>query len=185
MELTVHFWRKFAKPADSSSDHRSDWESRYHFWRDLIIKIARHLHIFIILPSVVKNVWVNQEGLTPLCLDHVLVTILWPTHPDIPQSKTYALLSKSPIPSKDDFIVSTLLEEKFMEVVKLLCDDHWTSSCIVTMRKFQVICGGAKEASVILIHLSKCGKTKYLAIRHKDLIEESISLFAVPSYPLN
>ncbi|KVH91184.1 hypothetical protein Ccrd_006799, partial [Cynara cardunculus var. scolymus] len=115
------------------SGQRSDWESRYYFWRDLIIKIARHLHIFIIRPSVVKNVWFNHGGLTPLCLDHVL--------------------------------------EKSMEVIKLLRDDHWTCSCIVTMSKFQVICGGPKEASVILSHLSKCGKAKYLAIRRKDLIE--------------
>lgn len=169
------------------SGQRSDWESRYHFWRDLIIKIARHLHIFIIRPSVVKNVWFNQGGLTPLCLDHVLLQMYnagdLSCSSDLIDPKSGQLtqifhkvrhmlpLSKSPIPAKDEFIVSTLLEEKSMEVVKLLCDDHWTSSCIVTMSKFQVICGGPKEASVILSYLSKCGKAKYLAIRRKDLIE--------------
>ncbi|KAI3666939.1 hypothetical protein L6452_41980 [Arctium lappa] len=87
-------------------------------------------------------------------------------------------LSKSPIPSEDEFIISTLLEENYkypqeksMEVVKVLCEHHWTSSCIVSMSKFQVICGGPKEASVILSHLSECGKAKYLAVKRKELIE--------------
>ncbi|KAI3736495.1 hypothetical protein L6452_16037 [Arctium lappa] len=164
---------------------RSDWESRYHFWRDLIIKIARHLNIFIISRSVVKNVWFNQGGLTPLCLDHVLLQmynagdlscssdLIDPKSGHLTQifHKVRHILSKSPISSQDEFIVSTLLEEKSMEVIKLLCEDHWTSSCIVSMSKFQVICGGPKEASVILSHLSECGKAKYLAVRRKELIE--------------
>ncbi|KAI9121438.1 hypothetical protein K1719_008471 [Acacia pycnantha] len=55
------------------SGQRSDWQSKFVFWRDLIIKIARHSGLFIILrPSEVKNDWFNGGGLTPLCLDHVL-----------------------------------------------------------------------------------------------------------------
>ncbi|XP_071718636.1 uncharacterized protein [Rutidosis leptorrhynchoides] len=169
------------------SGQRSDWEPRYHFWRDLIIKIARHLQIFIIRPSLVKNVWFNQGGLIPLCIDHVLLEmynsgdilcgndVIDPKSGQLTQLfhkvKHMLPLSKPPFPSKNEFILSTLLEEKSCVVVKLLSDDHWTSSCIITMNKFQVICGGTKEASVILSHLSKCGKAKYLAVRRKDLIE--------------
>lgn len=36
------------------SGQRSDWEPLYLFWRDLILKVARHLHIFIIRPSQVS-----------------------------------------------------------------------------------------------------------------------------------
>ncbi|CAK9142260.1 unnamed protein product [Ilex paraguariensis] len=33
------------------SGQRSDWEHKYLFWRDLILKVARHLGLFIIRPS--------------------------------------------------------------------------------------------------------------------------------------
>lgn len=92
------------------SGQRSDWQPRFLFWRDLIIKIARHFRLFLIRPSQVpffpllilnfgifclflwkilssflvsylnnaslkvKNDWFNRGGLTPLCLDHVLVS---------------------------------------------------------------------------------------------------------------
>lgn len=111
MELVREVIRKEVQDWDSEvmisarfkafSGQRSDWEPRYHFWRDLVIKIARRLRIFIIRPSVVsgaipvshfkprvfgetlinrcfflqvKNVWFNQGGLTPLCIDDVLVS---------------------------------------------------------------------------------------------------------------
>lgn len=169
------------------SGQRSDWQPRYHFWKDLIIKIARRLGIFIIRPSVVKNVWFNQGGLTPLCIGDVLLEMYnsgdLSCRNDLIDPKVGQLtqlfhkvrhllpLSKSAIPSEDEFIISSLLEEKSVEVVKLLSDNHWTSSCIITMAKFQMICDGPKEASVILSHLSKCGKAKYLATRRQDLIE--------------
>lgn len=169
------------------SGQRSDWDPLFHFWRDLIIKVASHLHIFIIHPSFVKNVWFNQGGLIPLCIDQVLLEmynsgdlfcindIIDPKSGQLTQLfhkvRHMLPLSKPAFPSEDEFIVSTLLEERCSEVVKLLSDDYWTSSCIITMKKFQMICGGTKEASVILSHLSKCGKAKYLADRRKDLIE--------------
>ncbi|KAK9076525.1 hypothetical protein SSX86_004859 [Deinandra increscens subsp. villosa] len=179
------------------SGQRSDWEPRYHFWRDLIIKIARHLGIFTIRASVIRNVWFNRGGLIPLCIDDVLVEmynsgdILCSNDLIDPKSGQIAQLfykvrhllplSKPAFPSEDEFIVSTLLQEKSEEVVKLLSEDHWTSSCIITMSKFQVICGGAKQASVILSHLSKCGKAKYFAIRRNDLMEGvKVSLSSKP-----
>ena len=57
------------------SGQRSDWEGRYLFWRDLIIKEARHLRTFIIRPSRLNNIWFRREGaLSPLCLHQVLVS---------------------------------------------------------------------------------------------------------------
>ncbi|KAL0459841.1 UNVERIFIED_CONTAM: hypothetical protein Slati_0611300 [Sesamum latifolium] len=55
------------------SGQRSDWSPLYSFWRDLIVKVARHLRIFIIRPSRVKRLWFRRAGLSPLCLDHVLL----------------------------------------------------------------------------------------------------------------
>lgn len=58
-----------------------------------------------------------------------------------------------------------------MEVVKLLSESHWTSSCIVTMKKFHDICGGPEEASAVLSHLSETGNARYLSIHKKDFVE--------------
>ncbi|XP_019076837.1 uncharacterized protein LOC100259014 isoform X2 [Vitis vinifera] len=115
------------------SGQRSDWEARYQFWRDLILKVARHFHLLFISSSQVKKDWFNRGGLTPLCLDHVL--------------------------------------DKTVEVVKVLSESQWTSSCVITMKKFQDICGGTREASAVLSYLSGCGKAQYLSISKKELIE--------------
>ena len=82
------------------SGQRSDWEPTYRFWNHLLLSIARHFHLLIISPSQVllsflslflsiysfwlfgffffflkvKNNWFNRNGLTPLCLDQVLVS---------------------------------------------------------------------------------------------------------------
>lgn len=55
------------------SGQKSDWEPKFQFWKNLIVKIARHFGVFIISPPQVKNEWFNRGGLTPLCIDHVLV----------------------------------------------------------------------------------------------------------------
>lgn len=57
------------------SGQRSDWEPKYRFWKDLILSVARHLRLLIIRPLEVKNNWFNRGGLTPLCLDQVLVRL--------------------------------------------------------------------------------------------------------------
>ncbi|KAK3026939.1 hypothetical protein RJ639_040345 [Escallonia herrerae] len=172
------------------SGQRCDWEHKYLFWRDLIIHIARHLRLFIICPSQVKNFWFNRGGLTPLCLDHVLLEmfnagdilrrgdLVDPTSglmSNIVRRVVHLVgLSRSSTPvdlSDDHLILSTLLKEKAAEVIRVLSENHWTSSCIITMRKFREICGGSKEAYAILSHLSECGKAKYLVIKKKDFIE--------------
>lgn len=56
------------------SGQRSDWEPIYLFWRNLILTIARQLGLLIIRPSHLNTQWFNRGGLTPLCLDRVLVT---------------------------------------------------------------------------------------------------------------
>ncbi len=55
--------------------------------------------------------------------------------------------------------------------MKLLSESHWTCSCVVTMKKFQDICGGPEEASAVLSHLSETGKAQYLSIRKKEVVE--------------
>lgn len=42
---------------------------------------------------------------------------------------------------------------------------------MVTMKKFQDICGGQEEASVILRYLSGCRTAQYLSVNKKDFVE--------------
>nr|XP_017243281.1 PREDICTED: charged multivesicular body protein 7 isoform X2 [Daucus carota subsp. sativus] len=182
------------------SGQRSDWEPNYIFWRDLIINLSRHLRVLFITPSQVKSVWFNRGGLTPLCLDHVLLEmqssgellrsseLIDPASGRLSQIfrrvVRLAGLSRSSDLTEDDLIVATLLKEKAAEVVKVLSDNHWTYSCIITIRKLQEICGGSREAYAVLSYLSGSGKAKYLSINRqgvKEGVKISLSTSAVSS----
>lgn len=168
---------------------RSDWEPKYFFWRDLILKIARQLGVFIVYPSQVKNDWFSRGGLTTLCIDHVLnlmysegdimrdEDLVDPTSGRISQlfSRVRNLVVRSSttpdIMLHDHVILTALLEEKATEVMKVLSESHWTSSCIVPMREFQDICGGPKEASLVLSYLFGLGKAWYMSVSKKEFVE--------------
>ena len=55
--------------------------------------------------------------------------------------------------------------------MKLLSENHWTTSCVVTMRKFRDICGGTNEAFAVLSYLSGIRKAMYVSVSRKELIE--------------
>ncbi|KAL5717173.1 hypothetical protein ACHQM5_010234 [Ranunculus cassubicifolius] len=57
------------------SGQRSDWEPKFIFWKDLILKVARANGNFIIQPSQVRE-WFSRGGLTPLCIDRVLLEMI-------------------------------------------------------------------------------------------------------------
>ncbi|XP_009759355.1 uncharacterized protein LOC107816151 [Nicotiana tabacum] len=171
------------------SGQRSDWEPLYIFWRDLILKVARHLHIFIIRPSQVK-IWFDRGGLVPLCLEQVLlemytagellqnVGVTDPASGWVSQilQKVVNLggLLRPPTQEKlaeDYYIIPVLLKEKALQVVQALSESHWTASCVITWRMFEELSGGFKEAHAVLNHLSECGKAKYLVTNKKDLME--------------
>uniref|UniRef100_A0A2N9G718 Charged multivesicular body protein 7 n=1 Tax=Fagus sylvatica TaxID=28930 RepID=A0A2N9G718_FAGSY len=181
------------------SGQRSDWEPTYRFWNHLILSIAKHFRLLIISPSQVKNNWFNRNGLTPLCLDQVLLEmynegeivrsgdIMDPTSGRMSiLLRKFTNLMLKPTPSleallQDRLILTTLLKDKAVEVVKLLSESHWTCSCVVTMKKFQDICGGPEEASAVLSHLSETGKAQYLSIRKKEFVEGvKVSLSSAP-----
>ncbi|KAJ4825575.1 hypothetical protein Tsubulata_006510 [Turnera subulata] len=178
---------------------RSDWESKYQFWRDLILKTSRHLGLFIISASQVKNEWFNRGGLSPLCLDDVLLLmysegdivlskdVVDPTSGRISQlfQKMRNLMvrstAKPELLFEEPVILTSLLKDKAAEIVDLLNESNWTSSCVVTMKKFQSLCGGPNEASAILSHLSGSGKAQYLSVNRKEFVEGvKISLSSMP-----
>ncbi|KAA0050281.1 charged multivesicular body protein 7 isoform X2 [Cucumis melo var. makuwa] len=160
------------------SGQKSDWEPRYLFWRDLILTVARQLNFLIIKPSEIKNQWFSRGGLTPLCLDHVLHLMY--TGGDIirrsdmldPRSGQLSYMfkrlsnlmgtsKKNPESLlRDDYIIlACVLQDRATEVIKCLSLSNWTSSYIITMVKFQNICGGPDEATVILSYLIECATT--------------------------
>ncbi|KAI8522488.1 hypothetical protein RHMOL_Rhmol13G0001300 [Rhododendron molle] len=172
------------------SGQRSDWEPKYAFWRDLILKVATHLGVFFFHPSEVKNIWFSRGGLSPLCLDRVLLEmynagiILRMGDLVDPSSARFSQIFRRVVQvmglsrsltqediMEDHLILLPLLQVKAAEVVKTISENHWTSSCIITMRKFKDICGGSKEASTILSHLSGCRKVQYLVISKREFME--------------
>ncbi|KAL2345545.1 hypothetical protein Fmac_006830 [Flemingia macrophylla] len=179
------------------SGQRCDWEPTFVFWRHLIIKIATHFRLLLITPSQVKNVWFNRGGLTPLCLDDVLSLMY--NEGDITRTFDLAdptrgrfsqliwslsnLITRPPTPdimAEQCVVVTAILKDKAAEVVKHLSESHWNSSCIVTMKKFQDICGGPDEASVILRYLSGCKTAQYLSVNEKEFVQGvKVSLSAV------
>lgn len=169
---------------------RCDWETKFQFWRNLIINISRRLGLITIKSSEVKNVWFVRGGLTPLCIDQVLQEmrndgellskgeLVDPTSGRLYQMLRRAnnILSKfgslSVRENADDtLIIKTLLKERADAVIKILADSNWTSTCIITMKTFQSICKDSTEASIILSYLCECGKARYLSIRKNDFIE--------------
>ncbi|PIN20113.1 hypothetical protein CDL12_07210 [Handroanthus impetiginosus] len=169
------------------SGQRSDWESLYRFWRDLILNVARHLGIFIIRPSHVKRLWFRRAGLSPLCLDRVLsemhragdLLLPNPTPATAGLSHMFrralnffgASTGDTPVLAGDYYILAPLLEERALEVVKMLSENYWTTTCVITTRKFQDICQGSKEVLAILGYLSAHGKARLLTIERANPIE--------------
>ncbi|ESW35248.1 hypothetical protein PHAVU_001G218900 [Phaseolus vulgaris] len=170
------------------SGQRCDWEPSFLFWKQLIIKIATHFRLLLIRPSQVKNDWFNRGGLTPLCLDNVLslmynegditrtVDLGDPSSGRLSQlvRRVSNLITRPAAPdimAEQRVVVTAMLKDKAAEVVKHLSESHWNPSCIVTMKKFQDICRGQEEASVILRYLSGCRTAQYLSVNKKDCVE--------------
>ncbi|XP_048333796.2 uncharacterized protein LOC125423484 [Ziziphus jujuba] len=170
------------------SGQRPDWQPIYLFWRNLILTIARHLGLVVLRPSQMKD-WFNRGGLSPLCLDHVLFVmcnegdivrsadLVDPTAGRLSQIfKKVRNLMVRPITTcqimdEDVIILLSVLKDKAVDVVKLLSESHWTSSSVITLRKFQNICGGADEASAILSYLSGEGKAQYIQVNKGEIIQ--------------
>ncbi|KAI3839233.1 hypothetical protein MKX03_032863 [Papaver bracteatum] len=187
------------------SGQRSDWESKLLFWKKLDSEscpTSEYLRRSLIRGciffrfglnscfSLVRNIWFNRQGLTPLCIDQVLLEmyssgdilrksdLMDPTAGPLSQmfKRMVNLIGISGPSSSEELIeefliLSIPLQERAAEVVKLLSESHWTSFCTVTMSELQKICNGSTEASTVLSYLSSTGKARYLSICKEDFIE--------------
>ncbi|KAI0511593.1 hypothetical protein KFK09_012223 [Dendrobium nobile] len=172
------------------SGQRSDWEPRFLFWRDLILKVARNLGVCVVRISELKNTWFSRGGLTPLCMEQVLHEmhlngdILLRRELSNPTSGRLSRLfrragqilgtfrSISLEDNSDDaFILRVLLQERAADVIKTLSASNWTSTCVITMKNFQSLCKGSQETSAILSHLCETRQAYYLSVRKNEFIE--------------
>ncbi|KAG7566541.1 Snf7 family [Arabidopsis suecica] len=166
------------------SGQRSDWELKFQFWRDLILKVSRQFGLFIIDPVQVKKAWFNRGGITPLCIDHVL--LLMHSEGDVVRISDLDDPGIGRISRLLRTVRNLMVQqsEKAGDVVNILSEGHWTSTCVVTLKKFRNLCNGSNEASAVLSHLSGCGKAHKISINQGELIEGvkvSFSQAALPS----
>lgn len=181
------------------SGQRSDWEARFQFWRDLIIKVAEHLGRIIIDTEEVKNKWFVRGGLTPLCLNDVLLDMYRcgdllnmidlarpPTSHFqwlFKQVASFMGISTPPIQDmvEGKLIVVSLVQERAAQIVNSLAQNNWSSYCVITRGRFESLCGGSEEADVVMSYFINCRRAQYLRIDKDELIEGvKISLLPVP-----
>lgn len=67
-------------------------------------------------------------------------------------------------------------------MLDVLSESHWTASCVVTMRKFQGICGGVKEAAAILSYLAARGRARHLMLNKTEPMEVMARIFSLSSF---
>mgnify|MGYP003702065305 CR=1 FL=1 len=76
-----------------------------------------------------------------------------------------------PVLSLFIWISASQLQERAAEIVDQLRNSHWTSTCIVTISKFNAFFHGQEDSHVALCYLTQCGKARYIVDRRQDSVE--------------
>uniref|UniRef100_A0A0D9UZU2 Charged multivesicular body protein 7 n=1 Tax=Leersia perrieri TaxID=77586 RepID=A0A0D9UZU2_9ORYZ len=167
---------------------RCDWpQPKLLFWKDLILRVARRLRLCSAPARIVTDVWFARPGgLTPLCLPQVLEEmradgeiLLKSELIDPASGSLYQLVrrmsqmavSKQPIVQDDVVVFKSLVEERAAYIVEQLRNSHWTSTCILTISKFNTFFHGREDCHVALCYLTQCGKARYIVDRRQDSVE--------------
>ncbi|CAM0881021.1 unnamed protein product [Alopecurus aequalis] len=167
---------------------RRDWpEPTLLFWKDLILRVARRLRLCSAPAHLVTSIWFARPGgITPLCLPQVLEEmradgeiLLKSELIDPTAGSLYQLLwrvnqmaiSKRPIAQEDILVFRSLVEERFEEISTQLSSSHWTSTCVITISKFNSFFDGREDAHAALCYLTQRGKARYLVVRKADPVE--------------
>lgn len=129
-----------------------------------------------------KKDWFNRGGLSPLCLEQVLSLMhkerdILPTHHlvDPRAGRLSHILTKltnlfftttNTSYENDVFIVMPVLKEKAARLVKLLADENPSpsSTCVITINRFEHISASPQEASAILSCLSSQSQARFLSL---------------------
>ncbi|KAL6627734.1 hypothetical protein ACP70R_031460 [Stipagrostis hirtigluma subsp. patula] len=168
---------------------RGDWpQPTLLFWKDLILRVARRLRLCSAPAHLVTSAWFARPGgLTPLCLPQVLEVmradgdILLKSELIDPSSGSLyqlvrrmsqmAIVSRRPVAQDDILVFKSLVEERAADIVTQLSDSHWTSTCVVTISRFNSFFSDREDAHAALCYLTQSGKARYLVARKQDPVE--------------
>ncbi|KAL6598790.1 hypothetical protein ACP70R_046050 [Stipagrostis hirtigluma subsp. patula] len=82
-----------------------------------------------------------------------------------------AVVSRRPVAQDDILVFKSFVEERAADIVRQLSDSHWTSTCVVTISKFNSFFSDREDAHAALCYLTQSGKARYLVARKQDPVE--------------
>ncbi|NP_001142091.1 uncharacterized LOC100274253 [Zea mays] len=168
---------------------RSDWpQPTVLFWKDLLLRVARRLRVCSAPAHHVTSAWFARPGgLTPLCLPQVLEEmradgdvllkseLIDPSstnlHQLVRRVRLMTISSRKAVWQEDILVFKLLIEERAADIARQLSDSHWTSTCVVTISKFNSFFVDMDDAHIALCFLTQHGKARYLLGRKQDPIE--------------
>ncbi|KAG2596985.1 uncharacterized protein LOC120706605 [Panicum virgatum] len=168
---------------------RRDWpHPTLLFWKDLLLRVARRLRRCSAPAHLVTSAWFARPGgLTPLCLPQVLEEmradgdillkseLIDPSAGSLYQLvrrvSQMAISSRRPVSQEDILVFKSLVEERAADIARQLSDSHWTSTCVVTISRFNSFFCNQEDAHAALCILTQSGKARYLVARKQDPIE--------------
>ncbi|EES00603.1 hypothetical protein BDA96_03G142900 [Sorghum bicolor] len=168
---------------------RSDWpQPTVLFWKDLLLRVARRLRVCSAPAHLVTSAWFARPGgLTPLCLPQVLEEmradgdillkseLIDPSsgslHQLVRRVSLMTIGSRRTVSQEDILVFKLLVEERAADIARQLGDSHWTSTCVVTISKFNSFFVDREDAHVALCFLTQSGKARYLSGRKQEPIE--------------
>lgn len=168
---------------------RRDWpQPTLLFWKDLLLRVARRLRLCSAPAHLVTSVWFARPGgITPLCLPQVLEEmradgdillkseLIDPSTGSLYQLvrrvSQMAISSRRPVLQEDILVFKSLVEERAADIARQLSDSHWTSTCVVTISRFNSFFSDQEGAHAALCFLTQSGKARYLVARKQDHIE--------------
>ncbi|KAK3164156.1 hypothetical protein QOZ80_1AG0013400 [Eleusine coracana subsp. coracana] len=82
-----------------------------------------------------------------------------------------AVISRRPIAPEDILVFKSLVEDRAADIVRQLSDSHWTSTCIVTISKFNSFFLDREDAYAALCYLVQSGKARYFVAQKQDTVQ--------------
>uniref|UniRef100_A0A804N2D9 SNF7 family protein n=1 Tax=Zea mays TaxID=4577 RepID=A0A804N2D9_MAIZE len=147
---------------------RSDWpQPTVLFWKDLLLRVARRLRVCS-APAHHEEMRADGDVLLKSELIDPSSTNL---HQLVRRVRLMTISSRKAVWQEDILVFKLLIEERAADIARQLSDSHWTSTCVVTISKFNSFFVDMDDAHIALCFLTQHGKARYLLGRKQDPIE--------------